>query len=195
MIRTLLTPAATLLFGGLSLAQPSPTEELPVTVEGTNVNGILFTWEVTNRASQAINYFEIPVFGINTFDAPKGWEIVSQPRHKQGKFILKTDEYWAMIRPNRTLTFECKRPTQDIPLDGRVTAVVAFEDGTKIEVPNVLGPVKRSTLGNLVPPVAAAALVTILVLVKTLRRRRTPSTISDSPARAEPTDTIGDGDQ
>ena len=171
---------------GPGRARAQPAEEPGVSVEGTNLNGIVFTWEVSNHTNKAINYFEIPIFDINVFDKPEGWEIVSAPRSRQGEFILKTDKYAAMILTNRTLTFTCKRPLRDVPRDGRVAATIGFEDGSSIKVPNVLAPVKRSVTENLLPPIFLGLLLIAAVLVKTLKGRKAAGPGGEAPRQTAP---------
>ena len=172
MTRSVLLPALGLTTIGTALAQAPPAPDLGVTVEGTNVNGIVFTWDVTNHTDKAINYFAIPVYYINTFDAPTDWQIVNEPRLRQGDFILQTDKYSAMILPNRTLQFKCMRPLRDVPQDGRVSATIGFEDGSRIEIPHVLGPVKRSIMENLLLPIFLGVLLIAAILVKTLKGKK-----------------------
>jgi hypothetical protein len=168
---------------GAALGQIYGAEDFGVTVEGTNVNGIVFTWDVTNHTDEAINYLAVPVFGVNTFDHPEGWKIVNEPRLRQGDFILETDQYAAMILRNRTLRFQCSRTVRDVPHDGRVTVTVGFEDGKRVEVPGVLAPVAPSTAKNLLLPVFLGVLLLIGFAAKVRRDRRRVASGSPSGDR------------
>ncbi|UCG32579.1 MAG: hypothetical protein JSU68_13055 [Phycisphaerales bacterium] len=155
-----------------ALGQGPGPDHPDVTVEGTNVNGIVFTWDVTNHTDEAINYFAVPVFGVNTFDHPEGWRIANEPRLQQGDFILETDRYAAMILRNRALQFRCSRTVRDVPHDGHVTVTVGFEDGRRVEVSGVLAPVAPSTAKNLLLPVFLGVLLLIGFAVKVRKDRR-----------------------
>jgi hypothetical protein len=154
------------------LGQAPGTADVGVTVEGTNVNGIVFTWDVTNHTDTAINYFSVPVFGVNTFEHPDGWRIVNEPRLQQGDFIVETDRYPAMILWNRTLQFQCSRTLRDVPHDGRVAVTVGFEDGRRVEVPGVLAPAEPSTAKNLLLPLCLGVLLLIGFAIKIRKDRR-----------------------
>jgi hypothetical protein len=168
---------------GAALGQGPGPEHPDVTVEGTNVNGIVFTWDVTNHTDEPINYFSVPVFGVNTFEHPEGWRIVNEPRLRQGDFILETDQYAAMILRNRTLRFQCSRTVRDVPHDGRVTLTVGFEDGRRVQVPGVLAPVAPSTAKNLLLPAFLGVLLLIGFAAKVRKDRRKAASASSARDR------------
>ena len=174
--------AAWLVCGSVSPARGQQSPPATVTVDGTNVNGIVFTWDVTNHArKKAINYFEVPVHDINTFESPPGWETVSAPRLRKGVFILKTDDYPSMVRFGRTLQFRCMRPLRDVPRDGRVEVVIGFDDGSRITVPNVLGPVKRSALESWGVPIFLGLILAIVFVSRALRGRKPAAQVPPGP--------------
>jgi hypothetical protein len=172
-------PAAALVLsvGTGTHAQSPDTSGAPdVVVEGTNVNGIVFQWEVTNNTKTAINYFNIPVSDINTFTAPAGWTIESKPRlQAEGNFILRTDQYASMILPGRSLVFECMRPLRETGKDGFVSVTLGFEDGEEVVIGEVRAPVQRLTSERFALPVFLGALLVIAFIFKVRKDKKTAS--------------------
>lgn len=167
--------AAAILTTLCAVTRAQPSEGPGVTIQGTNTNGIVFVWEVTNNTQNAINFFDVPVYDINTFEHPEGWVVTSSPRlKKKGNFTLETDHYPSMILPGRTLEFLCKRPLRDTAKDGRASVTVGFEDGTRIVIPNVLAPVQAMPVERFALPVFLGSLLVFAFLYK-VRKDKKPA--------------------
>jgi hypothetical protein len=167
--------AAVLLPGAGRPAAAQDVTIEQVEVEGINTNGIVFVWTVTNKSRKALNHFEVPVYNINTFEAPEGWKVVSAPRLAHGTFVAHTDEPIHMLRLGQPpAEFKASRPLQDNRLDGRVTLKLGFVDGQTLEIANVLAPVKQSLWeAYLVPGFLGGLLILVWVFrsVRSSRRR------------------------
>lgn len=176
LFRLCAVPAAALVLSVGSRAPAQSPDAPDVLVEGTNVNGIVFQWEVTNNSKTAINYFSVPIFDINSFASPDGWTIESQPRlQNEGNFILRTDKYASMILPGRSLVFECSRPLRETGKDGRAPVTIGFEDGKEVVVGNVLAPVRPLRSERFALPVFLGLLLVIAIIYKVRRDRKTAS--------------------
>lgn len=159
-----------------AVTRAQPPDGPGVTIEGTNTNGIVFVWEVTNNTQNAINYFDVPIYDINTLEHPRGWKLTSSPcLKKKGNFTLETDDYASMILPGRTLEFQCMRPQRDTGGDGRASVTIGFEDGTRIVIPNVLAPVQTKPLERFALPVFLASLLFFAFLYKIRKDKRAVS--------------------
>ena len=180
--------AAALVLSVGSRAPAQSPDASDVTVEGTNVNGIVFQWEVTNNTKTAINYFSVPIFDINSFASPDGWSIESQPRLKnEGNFVLRTDKYASMILPGRSLAFECSRPLRETGKDGRAPVTIGFEDGKEVVVGNVLAPVRPLRSERFALPVFLGSLLVIAIIYKVRKdKKKVSATVSRRDSAQSP---------
>ena len=171
-VTVLLPLIAVLLLAPSTLwAQAGGVED--ITVEGVNTNGIVFIWTVTNHSEKWINYFEVPTWDINVFEAPEGWDIVSKPRLRPGDFIARTDSGLAMIRPGQSAEFVVKRPGRsEPPAEGQVNVVIGFEDGRRVVIPNVSAFIRPRKQWLFAVPVGLALLLIIYAWAREAKKRK-----------------------